>query len=138
MTGPARRARRGSVALPIGLACLVVGTIIGLVFMHALSGGHELLLPPGMPAHAATSPVADPCHDSDRRGHCPTDQPRHPGPMCQSTPATAGAVIPALVRSPVPVAALPTALLRDTAAGEVGAGSGCGPPSLTMLSISRT
>jgi hypothetical protein len=138
MTRPAiRPAGIRSAALPVALAWLVVGTILGLVWMHALSGGHELPFA-GMPSHSVMDSVADPCPGPDGSGHCPGDQPQHPGPVCQSGPVTAGVTVTAPVELAVSVAPPPVRVSGITVAVDAGAGTGCGPLSLIMLSVSRT
>lgn len=76
----------------------------------------------------------------DHDGPCPDDhgRQRHPGQVCQSGALPAGIVLPAppitglIVGSQAEVPALVT-----TVAPTAAAGSGCGPPALTELSIWR-
>lgn len=92
------------------------GTAMAVAVMpHCLAGGHDA-----------------PCRDSPHGGD-------HATSMCQSTPPGAtGVHVPTF--TPSLLAALVTAAgaWPATVAVEAAGGSGCGPPSLSMLSISRT
>ena len=116
------------------VVAVVVAVVSGLVWMHALGGGHHR----HTASHAGHGQQAadDVCTGHDTSRPCPTE-PGNEHPVCQSGPVTGSFTIaepqpvgwPEHRSSPVdPV----------SAALAVSDGSGCGPPSLTMLSISRT
>jgi hypothetical protein len=115
--------------------------VLGVAWMHTLAmapllaGGHtdgHTGMATAAAPHCVAGGHGTPCHD-------PPHGDDHAASMCQSTPPTTGGVhIPALTLS-LPMAPLPTARAWPaTVAADAAAGSGCGPPSLTMLSISRT
>jgi hypothetical protein len=120
--------------------CLVVFVLVaGVVWMHAVSGGHHL---PAAPLVDHSAGAADmPC-DGHHSTPCPADPvDGHPGPLCQSgavSPGTASAAMPPLTGLAPSGPGDGTVTAAATVAAEAGSGSGCGPPSLTMLSISRT
>ena len=115
--------------------------VLGVAWMHTLAmapllvgdhtDGHIGMAMAAAP-HCVAGGHGTPCHDAPHGDD-------HAASMCQSTPPAAGgghipALTPSLLTAPLPPAcAWPTTVAVDAAAG-----SGCGPPSLTMLSISRT
>jgi hypothetical protein len=134
---------------------LIVAVLAGLAAMHAL-GMHTLIststssrasaagaLAAGdsrspLDPVAMPDPAGDPCPDGGHDGPCPGHG--HDGQVCQSGAlSSAGTAVPQLVSWPGSApAGQPPAALPVTAWAHAGAGSGCGPPSLTQLSISRT
>lgn len=118
---------------------LIIALIAGLVWMHALSAGHQSDTVPAA-GQVHSSAAADPCMNGDRHTECPVHLPEHPGPICQSgaLPAGAAAVTAASTAGVRIEVIVPGPVSAVTAALDRGAGSGRGPPSLTMLSISRT
>ncbi len=78
------------------------------------------------------------CHHSDStHEHCPHDSHQRHGQVCQSGALTSAVALPALTSTFNGPAREPR-LSVTTAADDAGLGSGCGPPSLIELSISRT
>jgi hypothetical protein len=143
MTAMARRAliRRCCSRLVAGL---VLGVLAGLLWMHALTVRHHgFMAPPG--SHPAAASDAhhgmagtNVCGHHDGVPHGPASPLGHPTQVCQSGAVAAGfapTVPDACAWSGPPPVAVPA---RSSPAAEAGAGTGCGPPSLTMLSISRT
>ena len=128
-----RRTARGRLAFALAIA-----VIAGLVWMHALGGGHDGTASHGGHDAAATADHRCAGHD---RAPCPADPDRDHDPTCQTGavggPFTLAGPQPAGVPA-APARPLPTAPSPATAAVEAGTGSGCGPPSLAKLSISRT
>jgi hypothetical protein len=119
-----------------GVLVLVVALLFGVLGMHGLASPAS--------GHGSRPEVTAGHSDCDRAAHsgetpCPEDDTGHPGPICQ-----AGAVMFALAM-PVPpgtVTSVPAPVapsrLTATAAEEAAHGTGCGPPLLSELSISRT
>jgi hypothetical protein len=120
--------------------CLVVLVLVaGVVWMHAVSGGHHAPAP--LMDHSAGATADVPCdgHQATPCPHDPVDG--HPGPLCQSGAVSTGTVpaaMPPLTGLAPPVPGDEALTATATVAAEAGSGSGCGPPSRTMLSISRT
>ncbi|MEV4754770.1 DUF6153 family protein [Micromonospora sp. NPDC049559] len=120
---------------------LLLATLFGLVVMHQLAGA------PNVHAHHGAAPVApvarahasaDGAGCARGDGGCPEHRHGHPGQVCQGlVPHTATPLAPPLPATPR-IAAPAVLLGPDTAAYDAADGSGCGPPSLTQLSISRT
>jgi hypothetical protein len=115
------------------LAAFVLTVVAGLVWMHALGAGHRgsAVNPHG---HAA---VQVPCEGHGSQP-CPPAPSHHGGSVCQSGAVAQGYTVPApqpAVSAGEPVRPM---LSVATVATDAGVGTGCGPPSLTMLSISRT
>jgi len=117
---------------------ILLATLVGLVAMHQLADtGHE----PPHHQHAGSAGMAaaasqDPCPHAGT-GDCPTDTHGHPGQVCQPGPGgTTPTGVPALAPVPGFAAAAP-ALSPRTPTVEAAGGSGCGPPSLTQLSLLR-
>jgi hypothetical protein len=141
MTSTTRRRAgrvRGATVVSWPRWALVLATLVGLVVMHQLAGGPHPVDHPHAAGAATVLAAHPPCPPG--QGQCPDDPHGHPGQVCQpGTPsASTGTAAPAQpsVRA---VPATPVAPVSPrTAAGEAGHGSGCGPPSLTLLSISRT
>ncbi|HWG98965.1 MAG TPA: DUF6153 family protein [Pilimelia sp.] len=143
-THPRRAGRHRATMLIIIMA--VVG---GLVWMHALSDGHGDAGNGGVrhgsadtprTAHASVLAAGPGGEDHRDTSPCPADRSGHPGPMCQSGAVPAG-IAPAPPNAPavaLPPPTRSTPSLARTTAADAGAGTGCGPPSLTLLSISRT
>ena len=126
---------------------LVVAIILGVLGMHALApsapleshgvSGHE-----AASGHVAvvTGPSDHP--DCERASHpdqmpCPDDTDGHPGPMCQAGAVAFALMLPVPFGAGMPVVAM-TPRLTATVVEDAAHGTGCGPPSLTKLSISRT
>lgn len=86
----------------------------------------------------AVEAAADECHDSG--DDCPNERHGHPGQVCQvGSPNTGSPVVAAAgVGLLDPVTPYRRPVSPMTAAADAPGGSGCGPPSLTKLSISRT
>jgi hypothetical protein len=121
------------------LGVLVLALLVGLVWMHALGGGHASASAMAGHNSAATASADDACGDHDGSSPCP-DRPDHPGPVCQAGAVTGGIVLaPAASGGAIaPSPPEPVKVSTATVAGDAGTGTGCGPPSLNMLSISRT
>lgn len=142
----------------VGLWVLTVAILTGLLSMHAVS----TLVPAETFAVAVALPAANHIehdalaaegaaaarhigclthHDRDHHdGPCPEHH-GHPGPVCQSGAVQAGAAagVPSLSVDVIATAAESRIRVSPaTTAAQAAAGSGCGPPSLTELSISRT
>jgi len=124
---------------------MLLATLVGLVVMHQLAGGPDV----GATSHAAKmaattmvdehcSTPDDGCSDDGRKPD--RDDPRqgHAGQVCQFTPPAGGPVsVPALVVAPDGAATAPSAVSPRTATQQAAEGSGCGPPSLSQLSVFR-
>jgi hypothetical protein len=125
-------------------AGLTLAVLAGLLWMHALTVGHHDFAAPrgGHPAGAPDAhhgvAGANLCGHHDGVPHGPARPLGHPAQVCQSAAVAAGfaPTVPDACAwfGPAPVA-VPA---RWSPAADAGAGTGCGPPSLTMLSISRT
>ncbi|GAA3259623.1 hypothetical protein GCM10010532_111050 [Dactylosporangium siamense] len=129
-----------------GAACragafVAVLLVLGVAWMHTLAmaplpaggyaGGHTRMAMAAAP-HCVAGEHGTPCRDAPHGSG-------HAASMCQSTPPAAeGMHIPALTPSPLTAPRPATRAWPATTAVDAAAGSGCGPPSLTMLSISRT
>jgi hypothetical protein len=115
---------------------LVIAVLVGLVWMHALGGGHAAAGAMAGHGAAATASADDACGDHGGSSPCPD----HPGPVCQAGAVTGGIVLaPAAATGTIaPSRPEPVRVSTATVAGDAGSGTGCGPPSLNMLSISRT
>jgi hypothetical protein len=125
------------------MAGLVLGVLAGLLWMHALTvGHHDVASTLGSHPAAATDAHhgvagSNVCGHHDRSPHGPAKPLGHPTQVCQSSAPTTGSAptVPDALALYGPAAiAVPA---RWSPAAEAGAGTGCGPPSLTMLSISR-
>lgn len=116
---------------------LLLATLVGLVVMHQLAGAPEFGGRDHRPAGVAAKSSSGHCLQQD--GDCPPDRHGHQGRICQASPPSGiGAAPPVLaVMSEVPPAAA-VVISPRTGAPDAANGSGCGPPSLTQLSISRT
>jgi hypothetical protein len=140
MATPALTRRRRS-ALVAGL---VLGVLAGLLWMHALTLGHHGFAAT-LGGHPAGSPDAhhgvagtNVCGHHDGVPHGPAGPRGYPTQVCQSAAVAAG-FAPTVPDSTAWAGPVPLALPACwSPAAEAGAGTGCGPPSLTMLSISRT
>jgi len=119
---------------------LLVALLAGLLGMHALSplpagGGPTPTAVWHVEQHAQHSGHGDPDGQPLPGGHR-----QHSGPVCQAgavgTSGVAGTAVLAVAVVQTP-AGQPAALPL-TAAAEAAGGSGCGPPSLMALSVSRT
>ncbi len=126
---------------------LVLAILLGVLGMHALASPASVL---GHPAgsdhgaagswHTASWPVG-----AQHAGHgsfdtcavpCPDDA-RHPGAVCEAAAVASAPTLPPLAPTGTAVPSRQSRL-TVTAAEDAAHGSGCGPPSLTALSISRT
>ncbi len=143
---------------------LLMAVVAGLVGMHSLgspslaaaSPGHTTAIHSAQAAAAAHHGVHTQGHTqaaeqpvghsdcpkddhADHGGPCPNGH-GHPGAMCQSgAPTAPGALsVPALIATISSTLSERLVVSPTTAAAEAAAGSGCGPPSLSALSISRT
>ncbi|WP_148086323.1 DUF6153 family protein [Micromonospora sp. HM5-17] len=152
MTGAARDQLRRSRTVIRVLA--IVAGLVGLIFMHQLVGtpatgehhhsraatsaesAHHLLGELDDPSAVTAGPGTD-CPPGDVE--CPNLPHGHPGQVCQLTPPGYGPVASPPALAPMPVAPPPLVIVLSpqTAAQEAAGGSGCGPPSLTELSIWR-
>lgn len=115
---------------------LVAATLLGLVVMHQLAGATQL----GHRSHGeGHSIVAQAPHDCPSVGdHCPASPHGHSGQVCQPAPPNSPAAAPPVMLGlPVAAPAGPPLLSARTAAVDAAGGSGCGPPSLTQLSLLR-
>jgi hypothetical protein len=128
---------------------VLLAVLTGLVFMHQLAGGAD----PGGHAHSAHGELAgntpvDEVHAvvaTDPGRHCPPgdgDCPvphGHPGQMCQLTKPVQQALTapPPQDATPDTAVSSPLALSPHTAAHDAAGGTGCGPPTLTELSVWR-
>ncbi|MFY1670157.1 hypothetical protein ACN27G_09385 [Plantactinospora sp. WMMB334] len=153
MTAVGRVQCRRSLAV-IRMVAMLVG-LVGLIFMHQLVGapvadGHHLspaaveemagseLQATGPEGASALLAGPDPhCPPGDL--HCPEAPHGHPGQVCPVTASSQlpAAPAPALLPVPGPVPALAVVLSPRTAAHEAAGGSGCGPPTLSELSLWR-
>jgi hypothetical protein len=122
--------RRTLCGMPLAL-------IVGLLWMHGLSTGHHDAgsAVGGLSSAAVTT---DLCDGHDKPMHCPTDRGHHSTSVCQS-PALGNGFTPAPPQAQTGASPSPgSPILVATTADAAGNGTGCGPPSLTMMSISRT
>jgi hypothetical protein len=116
---------------------LIIALIAGLLWMHALGTGHHSA--PAAATGLVSSAIADPCQGGGSHRDCPSDLPEHPGPVCQAAAVPGGAAAMAVPDQGAGFAWAGTdPPVRVTVATSAVRGSGCGPPSLTLLSISRT
>jgi len=121
---------------------LVLAVLLGVLGMHALAppasahqhpaGSHHgvWLISPPVAAHAghgSPEPCAVPCPDDTG----------HPGAVCEAAAVASAPTLPPLAPTGMAVP-FRQSRLTVTAAEDAAHGSGCGPPSLTALSISRT
>jgi hypothetical protein len=133
-----RSARARAAPLRAALPGLILALVVGLVWMHALTAGQHRGAP-SVVGYAESVAAVDACAGHGRPSECPPHQPEHPGPVCQAAavPGVAVVAVPAPAVAAGRVSDLrPVPVSAATAAGDAGAGTGCGPPSLTMLSIS--
>jgi uncharacterized protein DUF6153 len=123
----------------VGLLLGVV-VVLGLVWMHGLSPrGHSHVTGLLDGHHAAATPVSDPgCESMDTHEPCPGDASHHAGGLCESGNVPTPAALPDLPLAASPATETAAGVSATTVAPNAAAGSGCGPPSLTYLSISRT
>jgi len=143
--------RRDPVAVRsvVGRWLILVTVVVGLVAMHQLVGAgihapHDHAAPAAMSAAShsgatmAVVPAAAVEHCPQPGGSCPGPGHGHPGQVCQPGPGSqAPTGVPALLPVLAVPAAAPAALSPHTAAADAAAGSGCGPPALTELSLLR-
>lgn len=124
---------------------LVLAILLGVLGMHALASpasvhGHSAgshhgaagswLVGPPVDVHAGHG-YPDPCALP-----CPDDT-GHPGAVCEAAGVASAPILPLLAPTGTAVPSRQSRL-TVTAAEDAAHGSGCGPPSLTALSISRT
>lgn len=126
---------------------LVSAILLGVLGMHALAS------PAAVHGHPAASHhgVAGSWHTgswsvgAEHAGHgssdpcavpCPDDV-GHPGAVCEAAAVASAPILPPLAPTGTAVPSRQPRL-TVTAAEDAAHGSGCGPPSLTALSISRT
>ena len=112
--------------------------VLGLLWMHAMTAA-----PPAShdPHRGATvqSTVDPDCDSHGVGGGCDGRRHGHPDEACQSTAAPIHGPIVVDVLTPAIYAPVPVVRALDTTvAAEAAAGTGCGPPSLAQLSVSRT
>ena len=125
---------------PARLCLLVLAILAGLVWMHALSGSHHTASHSTHPHPAVAHGTAavSPCPEVYGSPPCPPHRPGRHSAVCESAavPNPFVVALPASLHAGTQVDPGPnTAVVPAT---EAGTGTGCGPPSLTMLSISRT
>lgn len=127
--------RRFRVAWPWARWGLLLISLVGLVVMHHLAGAPNL----GGHHHRAEVAVKSSSgHCLQQDGDCPDDRRGHQGQVCQaSSPSGAGVAPPVLAVMPEVPPAVAAVISPQTVAPDAADGSGCGPPSLTQLSISR-
>ncbi|MEN3615214.1 DUF6153 family protein [Plantactinospora sp. ZYX-F-223] len=133
----------------------LLGALVGVIVMHQLAGtvapgGHHhhdsggpgpdvavaQAMTPGDVGQAVVDRGAQACPPEHP---CPTTPHGHPGQVCQFTSQGHGLAAPAPALTPAPSVfqSITPALSPLTAANDAADGSGCGPPSLTALSIWR-
>lgn len=126
---------------------LVVAILLGVLGMHALAfpasvHGHPVGSHHGVAGfwHTGSGPVG-----AEHAGHgssvpcavpCPDDT-GHRGAVCEAAAVASAPTLPPLAPTGTAVPSRQSRL-TVTAAEDAAHGSGCGPPSLTALSISRT
>jgi hypothetical protein len=117
---------------------LVVAIVLGVLGMHALTPSAPLESH-GVSGHEAVVTDHPDCNRASRPDQtpCPDDTDGHPGPMCQAGAVAFALILPVPFGAGMPVAAT-TPRLTATVVEDAAHGAGCGPPSLTKLSISRT
>ncbi|GAB3144048.1 hypothetical protein GCM10027290_21570 [Micromonospora sonneratiae] len=141
----------GSVGWRLTRWGVLLATLVGLVVMHQLAGAPDL----GSAAHATVQqeaaghgpmtavPPAGDGHCGRPDGECPDgngDDNRHghAGQVCQFT-APASSTGPVLLLTAVPGVppTVQSAVSPRTAMQQAAGGSGCGPPTLSELSVFR-
>ncbi|HEX6074813.1 MAG TPA: DUF6153 family protein [Micromonosporaceae bacterium] len=132
----ARRGPRGC-----GRLALIVAILLGVLGMHAITS--PVAVHSGGFGHGpAVAGQADHpgCERSAHPGEvpCPDDGTGHPGAVCQAGAVTFASALPAPSDPGTPVTPVSSSPLTATASEDAAHGTGCGPPSLTGLSISRT
>ena len=109
--------------------------LLGLLGMHGL--GAAPTAGPLTTHGSMTAGVGMPgSQHSDLPG--PAGNHDHVGPVCQASAVSVGAWAAAPTLPAVIVTASGMSPLTASVAADAAAGTGCGPPSLTALSISRT
>lgn len=113
--------------------------LLGVAWMHTLAAAP---LPPAMHAGPPMAVQATPhCAPDGHHDPCPSDPHGggHAAAMCQSAlPPAIGAPAPTFATLLAAVPAAPVRTLTITVAAEAAAGSGCGPPRRSILSIWQT
>ncbi len=135
MTRSGARPRHGSTGARVAVLVVVV---FGILAMHGLASPATAGVSRGashVMGHGAGCQVRGDAPDVP----CPGDHGGHVGPVCQAGAVSVGTGIAAPVSQAVAVPTDgPLWRLTVTAAVDAADGTGCGPPSLTALSISRT
>ncbi len=140
------RAPRG---LGIGGLSVVLLALSAVIAMHGIDPvaaaratgsvtAHHIAVDNSTTEHSHPDTNAECQHSDPAHEQCPGDQHRHHGQVCQSGALNQGFTLPALTAAFEGLPADQSLPLIATAAEGAAWGSGCGPPSLLELSISRT
>ncbi len=143
-----RSAPQGLSLRALGLGLLTLAAVIAMHGIDPIAAARATgsTIEHHVAEEHATAATAEHSHDTTAQCHhgdpthqqCPSDRHRHHGQMCQSGSLNQGFVLPAVPAAFEGLHVDQSPPLVATAAEDAADGSGCGPPSLLKLAISRT